>query len=232
MTPSDLPPERAALLPAGFASKSARTQQAYLRAAAAGFSSPYKRRVFLGNLRGETARQAVGKRSKGLSARELRKLSPRRLAATSPSAAQARISSLRVLNHMRTTGATLQDASQFHFMSPAVVRSWVDDALVKENGEWRARPTDRYAATMRVLAAGGPITLTVRGSKKRSLVGAHWNAVQHYLNTGDETWLDPFRGKAVAGVELETDPDTLNALAAQGLIDDGPDGPYIYSTAA
>ena len=52
---------------------------------------------------------------------------------------------------------------------------------------------------------------------------------QEYLDTGNEALLTPFRGLMVAGYELETDPDVLNAMAVRGLFDSGPEGLQIYS---
>jgi hypothetical protein len=49
----------------------------------------------------------------------------------------------------------------------------------------------------------------VLGSRAASLVGEHWSAVGHFLSTGDESRLISLRGKSVAGIALETDPDAI-----------------------
>jgi hypothetical protein len=59
----------------------------------------------------------------------------------------------------------------------------------------------------------------VRGSRAASLVGEHWSAVGHFLRTGDESRLIPLRGKSVAGIRLETDPDAIEEWARRGELD-------------
>jgi hypothetical protein len=72
---------------------------------------------------------------------------------------------------------------------------------------------------MNVLSTDGHITAVVRGSRAASLVAEHANAVKRYLETGDTTLLDPFVGKRVAGLTLETDPDAIETFALSGELD-------------
>ena len=72
---------------------------------------------------------------------------------------------------------------------------------------------------MRIHSDGRTIEVDVRGSSKASLVAAHHNAVQHYLETGDVGALDPFINKTVAGRRLETDPDVLDEMARRNSLD-------------
>ncbi len=55
--------------------------------------------------------------------------------------------------------------------------------------------------------------------EERSLAGSHVNAATHYRDTGDDSRLSDFRGVAVGGHELETDPEMIEYLAAQGQLD-------------
>jgi hypothetical protein len=58
-----------------------------------------------------------------------------------------------------------------------------------------------------------------------SSVGRHWNAVRHYLETGDDSALAEFDAVQVSGVDehgqpvtvqLETDPDAVELQALRG----------------
>ena len=74
-------------------------------------------------------------------------------------------------------------------------------------------------AQLRVLTTEGPKVVEVQDSDEASRVGEHWNAIKHFLNTGDETRLRGFDGETVAGVVLETDPDAIEEWARTGEID-------------
>ncbi len=45
------------------------------------------------------------------------------------------------------------------------------------------------------------------------------SAVKVYLDTGDETVLEKFKGKKIAGYELEADPDMLAEMLSAGYLD-------------
>jgi len=55
----------------------------------------------------------------------------------------------------------------------------------------------------------GPFVVAVRSDEEASLLGSYWNAVQLYLDTGDEERLVGFRGESVAGFDLETNPTEI-----------------------
>ena len=65
----------------------------------------------------------------------------------------------------------------------------------------------------------GVIARPVRGSRARSLVAEHANAVKVYLDRGETEQLERFRGRRVAGVLLETDPNALDELQRAGELD-------------
>jgi hypothetical protein len=69
--------------------------------------------------------------------------------------------------------------------------------------------------TIRVLTTEGLQFLQV-SDHDASLVGAHWNAVRRYLDTGDHTALTHSQGVTVDGHVLETDPETIEWLAIRG----------------
>jgi hypothetical protein len=73
---------------------------------------------------------------------------------------------------------------------------------------------------MKAIQAGvGPVVVDVRGSRAASKLGSYWNAVDHYLTTGDDEPLRHLRGLKIGGVELETDPDVIDYLYTTGQIE-------------
>jgi hypothetical protein len=70
---------------------------------------------------------------------------------------------------------------------------------------------------MRILTRDGVIDALIEvGSKEASILGSYWNAVKHFLETGDAEPLAPFRGVVIGGHELEVDPDWIEYWAYQG----------------
>ena len=73
---------------------------------------------------------------------------------------------------------------------------------------------------MTVLTDLGPVEATTRDSRTASHLAQHANAVQHYLDTGDEAALRSLRRKhlQIGGQHfaLPTDPVTLGRLAEGG----------------
>ena len=57
-----------------------------------------------------------------------------------------------------------------------------------------------------------------------SEIGSYWNAVQHYLRTGDASRLARFEGQFINLRRFLTDPDRIDELALLG----EPDIPDIY----
>jgi hypothetical protein len=70
-----------------------------------------------------------------------------------------------------------------------------------------------------VLSNAGLVDIDTRGSRVRSLVGRHWNAIQRFGVTGDVAYPRPFEGKRAGGVELVTNPDLIEEYLRQGGID-------------
>jgi hypothetical protein len=69
---------------------------------------------------------------------------------------------------------------------------------------------------MRLITVSGVVAADVDSPEDRSTIGSHANAVARFLATGDTEPLDPFRDVAIGGHRLQTDPDELEAWAAQG----------------
>lgn len=69
---------------------------------------------------------------------------------------------------------------------------------------------------MRLITTQGVHAEHIPDEHERSLVGQHANAVARFLGTGDTDALVEFEDAEVAGHRLQTDPDELEAWAAQG----------------
>ena len=138
-------------------------------------------------------------------------------AALPANAQRSRDSALRVLAEMRATGAPLSAASGRHDATPDTVRFWVGPALSSQRSDTAtARAADRLYRPMRALTDQGTVAVDIRGSKTAGQLGAYWNAVHHYLTTGDTGPLERFRDVRVGGVTLTADPQVLDHQAHLG----------------
>jgi hypothetical protein len=72
---------------------------------------------------------------------------------------------------------------------------------------------------MRILTSGGVADVELRTFAARSKVGSYWNALQHFLATGETERLDEFRRTLIKGHRLLTDPDEIERLARLGELD-------------
>ncbi len=72
--------------------------------------------------------------------------------------------------------------------------------------------------TMRVLTREGVVDVPVAIEEERSLLGSYWHAIREYLESGEETALEPFKGEGVR-LRLETDPDVIEHYANEGELD-------------
>ena len=136
-----------------------------------------------------------------------------------PCQREARHRAFEAVGEMRAQGLALRAAAEFVGTTPATVRRYAGDVLVKKGRRYRPTETDRTYQRMSVLSVDGVVDIDTRGSKVRSLVGRHWNAVQRFGVTGDVSYLTPFVAKRVGGVELATDPDLIERYLLQGEID-------------
>jgi hypothetical protein len=92
----------------------------------------------------------------------------------------------------------------------------VSSALFRDlKGRIQVTPADRVPRRMLIPTALGDLPIVVRGSRKASLLSKYRRAVL----TGDESELQKFKGKKVAGHELITDIRTIQALLDAGAID-------------
>jgi hypothetical protein len=130
---------------------------------------------------------------------------------------EGRIRAAAVASAMRDDASlTLRQAAAAEGVRPQDVVRSLPEAFEREGRRWRATQADRAPFLMLVNSTEGVAERMVRGSNARSLIGEHHNAVAHYLATGDETVLEPFVGRRVAGVTLETDPEELETRYLRG----------------
>ena len=132
------------------------------------------------------------------------------------------IKSVHVLARMRRTGEKLATAARFENIDPRKVIKKLPDEFRKSGRNWvPRREADRKPRQLNLLAPKGRRPGVVRGSKAASLLGKYNAALSKFFSAnpnfaGDESLLEPFRGKRVAGVELLTDTQTLVELAEAG----------------
>ena len=82
---------------------------------------------------------------------------------------------------------------------------------------------------MRILTPDGlRVVAVATGSGEASLIGAHWNAIKIYRDSGDTRYLDELQDATIdvegRPVRLETDPRAVKRWAKQGELD--IDDPY------
>jgi hypothetical protein len=137
-----------------------------------------------------------------------------------PAQHELRIRAANVANAMRADPTlSLRRAAAREDMRPEAVRVYGSEAFERVGARWRATRADRMPFVMKINTTEGVVEGMVRGSRARSLIGQHHNAVAQYLDTGDTTVLAPFEGKRVAGVTLETRPDELEQQWMRGELD-------------
>ena len=133
-----------------------------------------------------------------------------------PEAQQSRDTALRVVSEMRANGLKLSLAANKHGATPDSVQFWAGPALTNRTNQATATAADRLYRPMRLLTADGTIAVDVRGSRVAATIGGYWNAVHHYLATGDTRPLQRYEGKRVGGVLLVTDPGVIEHVAHIG----------------
>ena len=129
-----------------------------------------------------------------------------------------------VISKMRTEKVSLTQASRDSKISPRSVLRWGGPAIRKQkNGKYAAKPRDNLLRILRIPTQEGARDIALRGSPQASVLGEYWNAVHRYLETGDASQLEKFRGKHIkdadgASIPLITDTATLNLLGSAGVL--------------
>jgi hypothetical protein len=136
-----------------------------------------------------------------------------------PAQREARHKAFEALNEMRSNKVSLRVAAKKSGTTPETVRRYAGDSLVRQGRRYMAKPSDCSYQRMSVLSTDGVVDIDVRGSRARSLVGRHWNAIRRFAATGDVGALTPFEGKRVGGAVLATDPDQIEEFLRRREID-------------
>ena len=129
-----------------------------------------------------------------------------------------------VLSAMRTEKVSLRQASREHGVSPATVLRHGKAGLRKTSrGKYAARARDRLLRVLVLPTPTGLAEIATLNSRAATVVAEYWNAVNLYLETGDDTDLQRFRGQSIIDAEgnavpLLTDLDELERLGSVGVL--------------
>src|SRR5438445_596157 len=104
---------------------------------------------------------------------------------------------LDALSIARRRQQDLDEIAPLVGLTPSEVLREVEAGFERRGGRWIAKPRDRIPREMTVLTAAGPRSSVIRDSRIASLVAQHHNAVRHYIETGDTSWLEPFRHRRI-----------------------------------
>lgn len=140
---------------------------------------------------------------------------------------QKRSDALEIVQLMRNRGLNLRPAVRlFNQLHPdsrttaKTVMKYAQPAFEKKGGRWATKSHDRLLRIMLIPTTRGIRTLEVRDSRSASRVGEYFNALKHYLNTGDTSQLNKFRRKYIQSKKVRyrflTERDTLDLLAEAG----------------
>lgn len=130
----------------------------------------------------------------------------------------------RVVTAMRAENISLTHAAHEEGISRATVLRHAGKALRKTaKGTYKARKSDRLLRVLILPTPAGLAEIATADSRAATMVAEYWNAVNHYLETGDDAELSQFRGVTVTdaqgnAVPLLTDTDELDRLGAAGIL--------------
>jgi len=129
-----------------------------------------------------------------------------------------------VISKMRADEVSLANAAREFGLDPRTVIRWARSALKKSpNGRYLARKTDRLLRVLFLPTDYGTREVATRDSRQASLVAEYWDAVQRYLQRGDDSALRKFRDlriRAASGesIPLLTEPEELTRLGNAGVL--------------
>lgn len=103
-----------------------------------------------------------------------------------------------VISRMRADGVSLRQAAREFEISPRKVIRLAGSALRKRaNGRYAARAQDTRLRVMVVLTPEGLQEIVLRDSQQASRLAEYWDAVQRYVQRGDDSALRKFRGQHI-----------------------------------
>ena len=129
-----------------------------------------------------------------------------------------------VISRMRAQDVSLSEASREFGLDPrTVVRLGKPGLKKRANGRYSAKPTDNLLRVLVIPTGDGLREVAVRDSRQATLLAKYWIAVQHYLETGDESALRKIRRKTITDsmgkrVRLIKDLAELERLGSAGVL--------------
>jgi hypothetical protein len=93
----------------------------------------------------------------------------------------------------------------------------------RTNGQYAARASDSLLRVLVIPSAKGLREVAVKDSRQASDLGKYWDAVQHYIETGDSSRLREFVRKQIEDADgiqipLMTDVAELDRLGSAGVL--------------
>lgn len=127
------------------------------------------------------------------------------------------------LTLMRRDGLSLQEATRQIHTTPAAVKRYAGDALIRgSHGRYLVTASDTHFRRLLLPGVNGVVIVETTNSRTATEVAEYDAAVRYFLATGNAKLLDRFRGKAlrVKGKRYPfiTDLDVLEELGRRGEI--------------
>lgn len=125
---------------------------------------------------------------------------------------------------MRSEKLSLRKAALERGISPKTVLRYAGSSLRKTSrGKYKVRASDTILRPLVIPTSDGLAEIATRDSRSASTVAEYANAVQAFLQTGDDSILQQFRGQRIIDAEgnqvpLLTDLDELERLGAAGVL--------------
>lgn len=121
--------------------------------------------------------------------------------------------SFDVLSEVRRgKGSLTYIAKKYHTTPETVLRH--TNAFKKVGNRWIPKRYDKIERVMKIIENGHEITIIVDDSRYATIIGKYHSAIKQFLETGDESYLRPFRGKRIKDSSgnwhtLDTNPDHI-----------------------
>jgi hypothetical protein len=116
----------------------------------------------------------------------------------------------------------LTTAAREAHTSVGTIRKWIPEAVTRDAfGRLDATKADRAFRPISVIERGGGVAeVATRGSRRASIASDYAHTLDLYRAglVGPEAFAR-FEGERIGGVEIETDPDRIDELEAQGQLD-------------
>jgi len=126
---------------------------------------------------------------------------------------------LEAQKYMRQ-GRSFTAAAREAHIDPRTLRKYGGSDFRKIDGRYRI-VRDRAYREIEVISSGRRMIAAGLSRRDASIASRYYHALKRYLRDGDESELRKIPpGTTVGGIELETDLDAIDELAARGELDD------------